>query len=208
MRAYFSLAEQRLGKSLGLTVTIAVHVLLLLLLLPGRVQTQYQRQSVLTTHFVSDAPLESAEQIQIQSQPEFKTQKLTLPLPEVVVANAPSTSAAPTREIHSAPNRADSAPEQAAESAPRFDADYLNNPAPVYPRVSRRLHEVGIVTVRVYVAPDGAPAVIELMESSGFARLDESALEAVRLWKFSPAKRAGIAVAAWVVVPIEFSLNT
>jgi len=207
MSIFFSPTEQTLGKGLGLTVTAAVHVLLVLLLLPGRVHTPPQNQALLTARIISEAPLDSPEQIPIQSPPQFKTQKLTLPAPEIVVASEPSASTAPTREIHSAPSHA--APsEQTADSVPRFNADYLNNPAPVYPRVSRRLREVGVVTLRVYVAPNGAPASIELEQSSGFARLDESAMEAVRQWQFSPAKSAGVAVAAWVIVPVEFSLNT
>jgi len=207
MSIFFSPTEQKLGKGMGLTVTVAVHVLLVLLLLPGRVHTPPQNQALLTARIISEAPLDSPQQVPLQSQPQFKTQTLTLPAPDIVLASEPSASTAPTREIHSAPSRAEPS-EQAADSLPRFDADYLNNPAPVYPRVSRRLREVGIVTLRVYVAPTGAPATIELEQSSGFARLDESAMAAVRLWQFSPAKSAGIAVAAWVIVPVEFSLNT
>lgn len=128
-------------------------------------------------------------------------------MPDITVASTPSTPKAPS-EIHAAPSRAEEIAEQSAESVPRFDADYLKNPAPVYPRVSRRLREVGVVTLRVFVSESGLPDVIELEQSSGFERLDESALATVRQWKFSPAKRAGNAISAWVRVPIEFSLNT
>ncbi|MDP2170080.1 MAG: hypothetical protein Q8J96_06630 [Rhodocyclaceae bacterium] len=40
---------------------------------------------------------------------------------------------------------------------PRFDADYLDNPKPVYPPLSRRMGEVGRVVLRVQVLVDGEP---------------------------------------------------
>jgi periplasmic protein TonB len=60
--------------------------------------------------------------------------------------------------------------------------------------------------LRVYVLPSGQPEVVELKHSSGSSRLDESALSAVRQWRFVPARRGSEAVAAWVVVPVSFSL--
>ena len=97
--------------------------------------------------------------------------------------------------------------EEAAVTAPRFDADYLNNPAPVYPNMSRRLREVGVVQLRVRVNAAGEPLDIQLFKSSGYARLDDSARAAVQKWKFQPARRNGSAVEAWVIVPVEFSLT-
>ena len=97
--------------------------------------------------------------------------------------------------------------EEAAVTAPRCDADYLNNPAPVYPNMSRRLREVGVVQLRVRVNAAGEPLDIQLFKSSGYARLDDSARAAVQKWKFQPARRNGSAVEAWVIVPVEFSLT-
>lgn len=91
---------------------------------------------------------------------------------------------------------------------PRFDAQYLDNPAPSYPLLSRRLREQGTVMLRVYVQPTGLPADIELKQSSGHARLDEVALNTVKRWRFVPARQNDTAVAGWVVVPITFSLRS
>ena len=90
---------------------------------------------------------------------------------------------------------------------PNFNADYLDNPAPAYPALSRRMGEQGRVLLRVYVDVDGAPSKLEVRSSSGSERLDQSALDAVRRWKFAPAKQGDKAVAAWVVVPISFNLK-
>lgn len=91
---------------------------------------------------------------------------------------------------------------------PRFDAQYLDNPAPSYPSLSRRLREEGTVMLRVYVQPTGLPADIELKQSSGHARLDDVALNTVKRWRFVPARQNDIAVAGWIVVPITFSLRS
>lgn len=91
---------------------------------------------------------------------------------------------------------------------PRFDAAYLNNPTPAYPPLSRRLSEQGRVLMRVYVDPQGAPAQVELRQSSGHPRLDSAAEAAVRHWRFVPARQGSDAIGAWVLVPISFSLRS
>ena len=48
---------------------------------------------------------------------------------------------------------------------------------------------------------------VELRTSSGSNRLDESARKTVHQWKFVPAKRGGVAVESWVLVPIIFKLE-
>lgn len=101
----------------------------------------------------------------------------------------------------------DPQPEPVATAAPRFDAAYLNNPAPVYPRQSRRAGEAGRVVLRVLVTPEGRAGEVQLRETSGFDLLDEAAVAAVRQWRFVAARRGDITVAAWVVVPLRFDLD-
>ncbi|MDR1350944.1 MAG: energy transducer TonB [Zoogloeaceae bacterium] len=55
-----------------------------------------------------------------------------------------------------------------------FDADYLRNPKPIYPAMSRRMREEGKVMLHVHVQPDGNPQEIEIKRSSGSTRLDEA----------------------------------
>jgi protein TonB len=92
-------------------------------------------------------------------------------------------------------------------TAARFDADYLQNPKPVYPRISRRLAEEGTVVLRVRVSAEGAALAVELRKSSGYARLDDSAMDAVKRWRFLPARQGNEAIASWVAVPIAFKLE-
>ena len=132
-----------------------------------------------------------------------------LPQPVPVAPAASSTPAAASSPVAASTPVAAAAPEAPAPTvtAPRFDADYLDNPAPVYPAVSRRLGEQGKVVLRVFVEADGRPARMEVRTGSGSPRLDDAAMDAVRRWKFVPARRGQEAVGAWVLVPLDFQLK-
>ena len=129
------------------------------------------------------------------------------PLPEpapaapVVEARPPAPTPAPAAPVRGTP-MADT-----PRTAPRFDAAYLNNPAPQYPPISRRLGEAGQVLLRVHVTPEGNPKEIQIHRSSGYDRLDATARAAVERWRFVPAKQGEYAIAAWVIVPINFTLR-
>lgn len=82
-----------------------------------------------------------------------------------------------------------------------------STPPPAYPRLSRRLGEEGRVWLKVLVTPEGAAGVVEIHESSGHARLDLAACQTVRHWRFDPARQEGRTLAAWVLIPMTFSLR-
>jgi protein TonB len=73
--------------------------------------------------------------------------------------------------------------------------------------MSRRRGERGKVVLRVHVSAEGTASQAEVQASSGHQRLDEAAVQAVLQWRFVPAKRGDQPVAAWVLVPIVFSLR-
>lgn len=132
------------------------------------------------------------------------------PAPEPPAVAAPAAATEPAPSAQPAPPAATHAaagPSAPVVSAARFDADYLNNPPPAYPPLSRRMGEEGRVMLRVRVSAEGLPTAIELSESSGSARLDRAATDAVRRWRFVPARLGDQAVSAWVLVPIVFKLE-
>ena len=90
---------------------------------------------------------------------------------------------------------------------PSSDADYLQNPKPPYPALSKRLGEQGKVIVRVLIGADGLPQKSELRQSSNFPRLDDIALATVMKWRYVPGKRNGVPEAMWFNVPINFVLE-
>ena len=130
-----------------------------------------------------------------------------LPQPQILAVKAGEPSPAVAMPVLRESPIANPAAPQEAVSQPRFDADYLDNPAPVYPVISRRMREEGKVLLRVFVEPNGRPSQIQVSASSDSPRLDKTAQEAVWHWKFVPAQRGSEAVGAWVLVPIVFSLR-
>lgn len=112
---------------------------------------------------------------------------------------AAQASAAPVQQAGPAP-----AP---ALVPPSADADYLNNPPPAYPRQSKRMGEQGTVVVRLLIGLQGTAEKAEVRTSSGFARLDQAALETVQRWRYVPGKRNGSPEAMWFNVPVRFILE-
>ena len=98
-------------------------------------------------------------------------------------------------------------PTPAPIQPPRADAGQLNNPAPVYPNLSRRLREQGTVVLEILIKADGTVGNIKMKSSSGFKRLDESAIKAVKRWRYLPATQGGQKIDFWYEQPIEFNLH-
>lgn len=92
--------------------------------------------------------------------------------------------------------------------APSYGADYLHNPAPKYPNMARRNGEQGRVLLKVLVTLNGDAGNVTLEKSSGSTYLDEAAINAVKSWKFTPARSNNEPVSGFVTVPISFSLES
>ena len=142
-----------------------------------------------------------------------RKQPVVQPQPVVAVASpavassfvvAPQPPVPPVQPI-AAPPAPVAAP--AVLVAARFDADYLHNPKPVYPALSRRMGEEGKVLLKVRVSAQGTALEVAISKSSGFSRLDAAAEEAVARWRFVPARRGDEPVDSSVVVPITFALD-
>jgi periplasmic protein TonB len=120
-----------------------------------------------------------------------------------------SASPAPPSTVEAAPAtqpRAVSTP-PTAPTLPRLDASQTGNPAPVYPVASKRLGEQGRVVLRLHVQADGSVGEVQLHTSSGYERLDESAIRAVKRWIYRPARQGDLAIAWWYQQPVTFTLE-
>ncbi len=202
----------RLSKA-GLGMVAAIHVALLAALVQLNVIPLPTPLAVLSVSLLPPAPEAKPQPEIVPPKPRpIERRPTPLPLPSQLAAPADSPSPspvavapAPTPVAVPAPVAAPPAP--AAPKPPRFDANYLDNPKPPYPALSRKLNEQGRVLLRVNVAADGSATEVQLHTSSGHSRLDDSALATVRRWKFVPARLGQEAVAAWVLVPIAFTLK-
>jgi protein TonB len=152
--------------------------------------------------------------------PEPPPKPVEKPKPKPIITTKAKTAEPPPMEappepqepeplppIQATPPPQPGPPEPAPVEPPRFDMAYLNNPPPVYPAVSRRMAEEGTVKMNVLVSAQGRALKVEIHTSSGYSRLDQAALNAVRHWKFVPAKRGDTPVEGWALVPLVFVLN-
>jgi protein TonB len=78
---------------------------------------------------------------------------------------------------------------------------------PSYPASARRLGVQGTTLLSVFVTADGRVGEVQVRQSAGHRDLDQAAVEAVRRWRFEPARRGTEAVAVWVTLPVEFRLR-
>ena len=134
-------------------------------------------------------------------------------VPAQVTSQAAAPAAAPAPAPAATPS---SGPPPAAESvmpasSRSTDADYkaayLNNPRPAYPLFAFRQGAQGQVLLLVEVLTDGRAGRIDLEKSSGHAALDAAAINAVRAWRFTPARKDGLLATQTVSIPIQFNLK-
>lgn len=120
-----------------------------------------------------------------------------------VAQPAPSPIGTPTVASKSAPE----ALIATKVELPSSSAEYLHNPKPVYPNISKRRGEQGMVLVSVLIGIDGTAQDAKVKTSSGFELLDQAALNTVKNWRYVPGKRGGLPEAMWFNVPINFVLE-
>lgn len=88
------------------------------------------------------------------------------------------------------------------------DLKTSNRVEPTYPPAARRAGEEGTVRLKVLVDEKGRPKDVAVATSSGFARLDEAAMAAVRKWRFVAATNGSNPISAWTQVAITFRLTS
>ncbi|MCA6973328.1 energy transducer TonB [Pectobacterium carotovorum] len=143
-------------------------------------------------------PESTPKKVAVKKNPPAPTPK---PQAEAASATAPITPA-PVAQ------KAVAQPVDAPLTPPLANADYLHNPAPSYPDVAISRGYEGTVLLNVQVRADGKVQTIQIHQSSGYPSLDDAARDTVRRWSFVPARRGSQPVSDWVVVPVDFSLNS
>ena len=123
--------------------------------------------------------------------------------PEPLPAEAPAVK----EEVQPAPQDATPPSPVVLDAEQDYRADYLNNPRPPYPMVARRMGYHGKVVLDVEVLAEGKAGDVKLHQSCGHDILDNAALQTVKTWRFTPARRFGQAVTQRFLVPIKFSLE-
>lgn len=127
-----------------------------------------------------------------------------------VQAAAPSDQVTGSLAAASAAGSATAAPSPAtggASSARRTAPCCLASFRPPYPSQARQNGQEGSVIIRVHIAADGSVSSLAVRRSSGYASLDEAALNGVRQWRFAPARQGAHAVDGYFDVDVSFQLD-
>lgn len=130
------------------------------------------------------------------AQPSVETPPIEETIPEIEVPLDQPAPAAITAQTSDAPP----VPESANMKIDR-------RVDPVYPAASRRSGEEGTGLYRVLVDETGHPRDVSVLRSSGFPRLDQAAITAIRRWVFSPALQGSRPIESWTKVQVTFQLN-
>jgi periplasmic protein TonB len=86
------------------------------------------------------------------------------------------------------------------------DISVVHRVKPIYPPASMRAREQGYVVLQVLVDEKGQARTVEVVRSSGYPRLDESAVDAIRKWTFTPAEGSA-GPEARIAITWEFELS-
>jgi periplasmic protein TonB len=137
------------------------------------------------------------------------------PVPVAVRSAEPAITLPQTQVAEAAPTVAPAPPVAAAPAvvvapaAPRTvsSVEYIRPPQPVYPAISRRLGETGVVVLRILIGEKGLPEQVLVQKSSGSANLDEAGRQAALRALFKPHMEDGKPVAVFALVPLNFQLS-
>jgi len=160
-------------------------------------------------------------------EPVIKGALLSTPLPLIAKSSAEQSPAEkqtaaeqerPEGVTQSATEQAQRVQAQVMTAAPALTNDRLlpviTEPSfsakpqpPVYPKLALKRRWQGQALVQALVNEQGITERVELVESTGYALLDRSALAAVSGWSFAAAESDGLYQRAWVQVPVNFTIR-
>jgi protein TonB len=83
----------------------------------------------------------------------------------------------------------------------------ISHVSPAYPELARLAGMEGRVLLSVLVGTDGTVLEVSLLQSDVTSAMEQSAIEAARRFRFSPARQNGMPVRARISVPVVFELR-
>lgn len=209
----------------GLMFVVLIHAGLLYFLFKQQLIPPPEQLATLIVNFIpSPQPKEEAKPETPPPPPKPKPKPVKKPQPQQLVAKAPplteSEPVAPPPPEPEPQTEPEAEPEPVVEAAPApqmpagpvslsselsVACPHLN--APTYPALSKRLGEEGKLVLRVELDEKGYVNVAHVVNSSGFKRLDEAAMTAVKTWRCTPTVRNGQPVRAVALQPFNFVLQ-
>ena len=149
------------------------------------------------------------EQEKVIPEPEVPVVKPDIAQQQVIDTPMPTPQIEVPPDVHAPPS--ETAPVATATTAPvgetAQDLKVKLRTDPLYPPASRRAGEEGTVQLRILVDERGMPGEVQVVKGSGFARLDQAAMDAVRKWRFVAASNGSQNVTSWTKVAVTFRLT-
>lgn len=194
----------------GLLVVLAAHGVLLYVMWSYRILVMPDEMVTLFVETITTAPPPQPKEVPKPVRTEKP--KPVKPQPQQLAAEAPVVSATEPVAPPPPPAIEAPAPPPARPAGPvtlgaELAVSCPERAAPAYPPLSRRLAEEGKVVLRVELDEQGHVRAARVATASGFPRLDEAALAAVKTWRCNPARRDGQAVRAVALQPFKFVLQ-
>lgn len=183
-----------------------IHVVIFLLGLFGLPEFNFKKKPDLTIELSVFTPSAGGEQKSVlqphlPQKAEKKEQFFPKDLDGIQTKNAHQTASASSPSSNLGP-----------AAAPTVDANYkasyLKNPKPPYPPLAVKMRLEGKVSVLVEVLPNGRAGKVVIESSSGYDLLDQSALQTIKEWQFTPARKDGVILTQVVRIPINFNLKS
>lgn len=208
--------ERRAPNIPAILLIILFHAILIYALMQARQHVRHMQETQLSVVNLTPPPPPPAA----EAPPPPPAEPLTVAPPPLVqvpvpplpqIATTPEPVNVPTPVLAARLTGASASPAPAA--APSIvqggdlGAQMLAGKPPRYPVESRRRHEQGTVILALTLATDGGVESIEIAQSSGFARLDNAARDAVRGWRWKPLMRGGLQLRVKGIVEIPFVLR-
>jgi protein TonB len=195
----------------GLIFVALLHAAALYGLWQHRLLPSPLEAAALFVNFIAPPAPERVEQP--KQPPPPRPRPVEKPQPQQLVAATPAVAA--TDYVAPAPPKQEpviDAPRMPLTAGPVALGSELSvacpeRAPPGYPATSRRLGESGIVVLRVELDEHGLVATARVDSASGFDRLDQAALAAVKSWRCNPPRRDGKPVRAVARQPFHFVLQ-
>ncbi len=220
------MSEDKINKIVGLSLVLALHGGLLYMAMSYKLIPPPQEAVTLFVDMINPPPKKEEPPPPEPPKPPPKKVELVKEKPiikpqpaPVLVTEAPVTSPAepvapppPPQPVIQPPQPEPVAEEPVKPAQPVMMTSELSlacpdRSPPNYPAISRRLGEQGQVKLKVELDETGRVTSARVVESSGFKRLDEAGLNAVKSWRCNPATRDGKPVRAVALQPLDFILN-
>lgn len=203
-------------KFAGVLLVLALHAAALWGLWSHRLLPTPQETATLFVNFIApSAPPPAKTRVELPAKREPPPPRPAEPAqPRQLAVEAPLAAVAEIA-VPPAPTSVVSAPAETRPAAPagpvtlgaELSVSCPERTAPTYPLLSRRLGETGVTVLRVELDPQGRVSAARVATGSGYSRLDEAALAAVKTWRCTPAQKNGEPVRAVALQPFKFLLQ-